>query len=245
MGELIMNKKTLTLKDKNVDLCIAQKLKEVREKRNLTLKEVGAKFGISLQQIQKYEQGQSRMSAIAMYNFSVLYGLDMEKFFSDIVHKISEEHNDLVDSSICLQEQQRQSINLLLVEDAPGDEALVRIALENEKGVKLFCVHDGDQAIDFLCYKKTFPDFQRTDLILLDIELPKRPGIKVLEKIKSDAGVRGIPVIILTNNINHKTMVAMYKAGASGYISKLYDFDDFKIKLIECINYWKNTVILP
>ena len=84
-----------------------------------------------------------------------------------------------------------------------------------------------------------------SDIIFLDIFIPKRDGMSVLREIKRDKDIQDIPVIILTNNISQELMSKAYKLGASGYICKSFDFASFKENITDCIKYWTKAVTLP
>jgi CheY-like chemotaxis protein len=139
----------------------------------------------------------------------------------------------------------KKVINLLLVEDNPGDETITRKALNSFGNLNILCVHDGDQILEVLRYKTLCPDFPRPDLIFLDIYIPRRDGITVLKEIKRDREIQDIPVIILTNNTRTDLMAEAYKSGAAGYICKSFDFTTFRDNLTDCIKYWSSAVVLP
>jgi CheY-like chemotaxis protein len=137
-------------------------------------------------------------------------------------------------------------LSILLVEDDPTDELLTRRALEAaDHKVHIFCVHDGAQAIEFLRYKTMNVDFPRPDIVLLDLNIPKRDGQTVLKEIKRDREIQDIPVIILTNSISVQEMIMVYKNQASGYISKSFDYDVFQKNMIGLVDYWSTVVVLP
>ncbi len=221
---------------------VGRQLREKRIRRGFTLATVANKLGISHQQVQKYEQAQSRISAAMLFKFSKIYGVGVEKFFSDLKSEdvISEEIQNVI-----IDPKPRDILNILIIEDNPGDEAITRKALEEVKNLKILCVHDGSQAIEVLRYKTLCNDFPRPDLILLDISIPKRDGISVLKEIKRDREIQDIPVVMLTNNVSSEVMVNSYKYGASGYICKSFDYETFKNNLVDCVKYWSNVVVLP
>ncbi len=134
---------------------------------------------------------------------------------------------------------------ILLVEDNPGDIRLTQEALkESNSPILLDVVTDGEQAIDFLFRRNKFSESVRPNIILLDINLPKKNGIEVLKEIKSNDSLKKIPVIMLTTSDADHDITKAYSLYANSYIIKPVDFDDFArvIKLIE--NYWFNTVQL-
>ncbi|MDR1289328.1 MAG: response regulator [Holosporales bacterium] len=227
----------------SIEKIIGRHLREKRLKRGFTLAEVASKIGLSYQQIQKYEQAISKISAGALYRLSVLYGVGVEKFFDGLDGMSLSPSGTTV--SIFENSVGKKIINLLLVEDNPGDETITRRALNSFGNLNILCVHDGDQILEVLRYKTLCPDFPRPDLIFLDIYIPRRDGIAVLKEIKRDREIQDIPVIILTNNTRTDLMAEAYKNGASGYICKSFDFATFRDNLTDCIKYWSSAVILP
>jgi CheY-like chemotaxis protein len=214
---------------------IGRRLREKRLKRGFTLSEVASRIGISYQQIQKYEQAVSKISASTLYRLSVLYCVRVENFFEGL-------DGATVSNS---DPSGKGGLNLLLVEDNPVDEALTRRALDAFGDVNILCVHDGGQTMEFLKYKTLCPDFPRPDLIFLDLHIPRGNGLAILKDIKRDRRIQDIPVVILTNNINTNIIAEAYKQGASGYICKSFDFTIFRENLTDCIKYWTKAVVLP
>jgi chemotaxis family two-component system response regulator Rcp1 len=136
--------------------------------------------------------------------------------------------------------------SILLVEDNPGDIRLTQEAFkEGNINVDMDVVSDGEQAIDFLFRKGKFADARRPDIILLDLNLPKKNGIEVLKEIKQDESLKKIPVIVLTTSDADHDISKAYSLNANCYILKPVDFDDFAkvIKTIEL--FWFQTIQLP
>jgi CheY-like chemotaxis protein len=138
------------------------------------------------------------------------------------------------------------SIHILLVEDNEGDILLTTEALEEGS----FCdnisvVKNGDDAIDFLKQVAPFESAQVPDLILLDINLPRRNGHEVLQYIKSDENLKQIPVVMLTTSSSEKDITASYRNHSNCYISKPLDADDFKDAIAKLESFWATTVQLP
>lgn len=134
---------------------------------------------------------------------------------------------------------------ILLVEDNPGDIRLTQEALkESQTDIHLDVVTDGEQAVDFLFKRGKFSDSVRPNLILLDLNLPKKNGIEVLKEIKVDDSLKKIPVIVLTTSDADHDINKAYSLHANCYILKPVDFDDFArvIRLVE--SFWFNTAKL-
>ena len=137
-------------------------------------------------------------------------------------------------------------IHILLVEDNEGDIFLVTDALEEGKIVnKVSVIKDGKEAIDFLEKKEKYQNAERPDLILLDINLPKKNGFEVLEHIKSQKNLKQIPVIMLTTSSSEKDISMSYKNHANCFITKPVDVENFLKVVYSIENFWISIVTLP
>ncbi|WP_433324449.1 response regulator [Spirillospora sp. CA-294931] len=134
-------------------------------------------------------------------------------------------------------------IEVLLVEDDPGDVLLTTEAFEHNK-VKntLHVVNDGEQAMAFLRREAPYEDVPRPDLVLLDLNLPRKDGREVLEEIKSDDGLRRLPVVVLTTSEADEDILRSYNLHANAYVTKPVDFDQF-ISVIQRIDDFFVTVV--
>jgi len=139
-----------------------------------------------------------------------------------------------------------QPIDILLVEDNPGDVDLTKEALESAKVCnRLHVVEDGEQALDFLFRRGQYADVPRPDLILLDLNLPKRDGREVLEEIRADGDLTGIPIVILTTSQADEDITRAYRLHANCYITKPVSFTQF-LKVVQSIeDFWLSVVKLP
>jgi chemotaxis family two-component system response regulator Rcp1 len=135
---------------------------------------------------------------------------------------------------------------ILLVEDNAGDVRLTREALrEAAVEAELVAVPDGEQAMAFLRNEGHHAEAARPDLILLDLNLPKKNGLEVLEEIKRDPDLRRTPVIMLTTSSAARDVVACYDRGVNCYVVKPLDLDDFT-GLVQAINgFWFEVAQLP
>ena len=137
-------------------------------------------------------------------------------------------------------------IEILLVEDNPGDIRLTREGLKEGRIFNnLSVVEDGVEAMAFLRREGKYADAPHPDLILLDLNLPKKDGREVLKEIKSDPKLRRIPVVILTTSRAEEDIMGTYDQHANCYITKPVDFDQFVnvVKTIE--DFWLTIVRLP
>jgi len=135
---------------------------------------------------------------------------------------------------------------VLLVEDNPGDARLTQEALK--EGKVLNVVHrasDGEEALEFLHREGTFADVPRPDLILLDLNLPKKDGREVLAEIKADPDLKRIPVVILTTSKAEEDILRTYDLHANCYITKPVDLEQF-LRVVQSIeDFWLAVVQLP
>jgi chemotaxis family two-component system response regulator Rcp1 len=137
-------------------------------------------------------------------------------------------------------------IEILLIEDNPGDVDLARAALEDSKVCNILqVVNDGEEAMTFLRQKGKHKDAPRPDLVLLDLNLPKKDGREVLAEIKSDPDLRRIPVVILTISKDEEDILKSYNLHANCFITKPIDLSQF-IKVVKAIeDFWLTIVKLP
>ena len=137
-------------------------------------------------------------------------------------------------------------IELLLVEDSEPDVRLTIEALREAKVKnRLWVVEDGVEAIDFLRRNGRHADVPRPDLILLDLNLPRKNGREVLAEIKADPNLKNIPVVILTTSHSEKDVLQAYDLHANCYIVKPVGFDNFVEAVKTIRQFWFSVVTLP
>jgi CheY-like chemotaxis protein len=139
-----------------------------------------------------------------------------------------------------------RSIEILLVEDSPSDAALTVEALKAGKVVnKLNLVEDGVEAMAYLRREGKYAKAVRPDLIMLDLNLPRKDGREVLEELKNDPVLKTIPIIVLTTSHSDKDILRSYQLNANCYITKPVDFSHF-IEVVKSIEqFWLTVVTLP
>lgn len=137
-------------------------------------------------------------------------------------------------------------IEILLVEDNPGDVRLTVEALKEAKvRNRVHVVDDGVKAMAFLRRQAAYSTVSRPDLILLDLNLPKKDGREVLEELKHDVDLKRIPVVILTTSQAEQDILKAYELHANCYITKPVDLDQF-LKVVRSIDeFWFTLVTLP
>ena len=138
------------------------------------------------------------------------------------------------------------AIEVLLVEDSPGDVRLTREAFKDAKvHINLHVASDGTEAIAFLGHEGKHVNAPRPDLILLDLNLPKKDGREVLEEIKKSPTLKSIPVVILTTSASEVDILRSYRLHANCYITKPVDLDGF-LQVVKSIDsFWLSVVKLP
>lgn len=140
----------------------------------------------------------------------------------------------------------RVLIDVLLIEDNIADVRLTEEAFkEEELSVNLHSVLDGEEALDFLFQRNEHVSAPKPDLIILDLNLPKVSGHELLKQIKSDEGLKKVPVVILTSSKSEEDIIKSYELQANCYIKKPLDLDGF-VQVVKSIDqFWFTVVKLP
>ena len=137
-------------------------------------------------------------------------------------------------------------IEILLVEDNPGDARLTAEALNDAKVLNtLTVVQDGVEALTYLRRQGRYSDAPRPDVVLLDLNLPKKDGREVLAEIKEDPDLKRIPVVVLTTSKAEEDIARTYDLHGNCYISKPVDLDQFMTVVKSIENFWFTVVRLP
>lgn len=143
-------------------------------------------------------------------------------------------------------EKNIRPVNVLLVEDNPGDVRLTQEAFKEAKiFIKLDVTMDGAEAIKFLRKEGNYADVVTPDLILLDLNLPKKDGREVLKEIKTDDTLKRIPVVVLTTSNAEQDIMKSYNLHVNCYINKPVDFEKFFDIIQKIEEFWLTTAILP
>ena len=136
-------------------------------------------------------------------------------------------------------------MNVLLVEDDPGDVLMTREAFEEYLHNRLDVVSDGSEALSYLRREGAYADVPRPDLILLALNLPRRDGREVLAEVKADADLRHIPVVVLTTSKAEEDVLRSYQLHANAYVTKPVDFDGFIEAIKQIDHFFVSVVQLP
>jgi CheY-like chemotaxis protein len=139
-----------------------------------------------------------------------------------------------------------RAIDVLLIEDDPGDELITREAFEHNKlKNRLHVAHDGEEGLNYLYKRGAYQHAPRPDLILLDLNLPKYDGRQLLEKIKSDPDLCRIPVVVLTTSSAEEDILRSYKLHANAYVTMPVDLDQFMTAVRQIDEFFLQVVRLP
>ena len=141
---------------------------------------------------------------------------------------------------------ENRPVEILLVEDNPGDERLTREALKEGKVYSnLHWVKDGVEAMEFLRRQGKYSSVPRPDIILLDLNLPKKDGREVLQDIKNDEALKRIPVVVLTTSKAEEDVLRTYNLHANCYVTKPVDLEKFIVVVKSIDVFWLTVVTLP
>lgn len=141
---------------------------------------------------------------------------------------------------------QSEPVEILLAEDNPGDVKLTQKALDQGKILNnLHVVNDGVEAMAFLRQEGEYADESRPDLVLLDLNMPRKDGREVLRDIKEDENLRRIPVVVLTSSDAEEDIVQSYDLHANAYLTKPVDFDGFLDIVSSIEDFWLTVVKRP
>lgn len=234
------------MKNNPLDSYIGQRLKKQRQKLGVSQSKLASLLKCSHQLVQKQEAGEARIPAANLFDIASILGVDTNYFFEGYVSS--------EDSELCLPEvgdtirhRTKHNWNILLVEDDPQDEILMRKALElpdSDAHIAVECCYNGVAVLQYLrdIIKNAgkLPDF-----IFLDLNIPKKNGFDVLKELKQDRTLRFIPVIVLTNSVNASEMLKCYEMQASGYVCKSFDVHQFNGKIHSTLIYWMDVVATP
>lgn len=140
----------------------------------------------------------------------------------------------------------KQIFDILVCEDNIGDVYIITNALRNSKiTYNLHHVANGEEAMNYLHPSGDHTSVSRPDLILLDLNLPKKNGFEVLEEIKTDPDLKSIPVVILTSSEAEQDILRCYELYGSCFVTKPFEFDEFTRAIQKIENFWLNVVELP
>ena len=218
----------------SLDVYIGNRLRQKRQEKGMTLAAMADKFSLNINQIQKYETGNVKISAMMLYRFSQWLGVTPNYFFEGADDLISCDVADI------LVVDPDKPLTILMIENNPVDEALFRNAMA-QSGVEvvMICVKDTLQALNYVREQKD----PLPDIIVFNIDGPS--PLCFLKELKNDPLCVTLPVVITTASLTFSTMVKAYKMGAAGYILKPFDDHNFHHSMTMFARYWSHVVVLP
>lgn len=215
------------------DVLLGRKVTLFRKKMNWPLKTLAADLNVSIQQLQRYEKGLNKISAIMLYQLAEIFKVQVDYFFDEFKGSLSSEEN---------------AFRVLLIEDSAHDEFLLRKALADfPKKVHIYTINDGKEVLNFfndLC-QEAVNVLPRPNLILLDLNIPCVRGLDILRDIKKRVQLCEIPVVILSSSVSDDDRSSAYSLQASGFIRKAFAYNEFKNQLFQAMIYWTDIVELP
>lgn len=220
----------------DLDIFLGKKIAFFRAKMDWPLKTLANLLGISIQQLQRYEKGVNKISASLLYEMAKIFHMDISCFFEAY-------HDEKIPEKI-----PKTLWNLLVIEDNPNDEFLLRKALQDfPREISISSLNEGQSAVNFFraLSNKDITPIPKPDLIFLDLHLPDMKGLDILKDIKRRRYLQDIPIIVLTNSLNVEDKAETYHLQASGFIRKSFSYEEFKTQLHRTLNYWIETVELP
>jgi len=143
-------------------------------------------------------------------------------------------------------DEKMRAVEILMIEDSPTDVLMAKEALDHAKVLNsLRVVEDGVEAMQYLRREEKYQDVRRPDLVLLDLNMPRKNGLEVLAELKADEALRLIPVIVLTTSKAEEDVAKSYGLHANCYINKPVDFNAFTQVVRDIESFWFAVVTLP
>jgi transcriptional regulator with XRE-family HTH domain len=226
-----------------VDPFVGARIRSYRKKLGWSLGEMAQKLSLSCQQLQKYEQGKTRISVGTLYKVSLVTGIQSQYFFEgfDALHKrfVKKLKNEMP-------EGRKKPLDILLLEHNPEDAIVTRKAIENSDIKSNFHIfHNGLKILEFLKEEDAFSKFPKPEIIFLELSPQKKESLSTLKEIKRVPFLCDIPVIVVTNCGEREEIIKCYRYNAAGFIRKTPDFKEYCEHINLTLQYWSNAVKLP
>lgn len=220
-----------------VDTIIGKRLRIFRRRMSWPLKVLASKLDISIQQLQRYEQGDNKIPASTLSTIAQSMNVDINHFFKHSAEVAAEE----------------KGFNIALVDGNASDAFFFQKAIMDFDGpIHLFSMHNGEEASRFFHTTHGMENDVHAvpDMIFLSVPLARAGtsnlcGLDLLQEIKRQPDYHATPVIMLAADISDTDILRAYRYNASGVIRKTFDFDGLKKQLHGTLNYWIHIVILP
>lgn len=227
-----------------INVYIGNFLRDARKRRKLTQDYVAEKVGISRQLMQQYEQGIAKVHVSRLFAICQVIGEDVQKLVENVSALMEKSRHQERNAPLSMEIVKNRPLRVLLVEDSKADELSIVQAVEAcDEDVVLTIARDGAQALRILG-KDALDYSKKPDLVLLDLNLPMVSGRDLLKQFRAHSVYCSIPIVVLTNSTNIQEMQSAYTLGASGYLVKSFDLDEFYQNIQVVMTYWY-TNILP
>jgi len=224
-------------KSNEIYVHVGNRIRDRRKTLGISQTRIAELMDLSYQQIQKYETGTNQISLARLLQFARLLNVSPEYFYEGI--SLDETIGKAVESDL-IQRSYRRPLQVLLVEDNPGDALLFERAMQAVEGrVNFSCLSDTEKLMEVLGSK------QAPDLVILDLNLPRISGLQLLKDIKSNSQTAHVPVVILTNSVSRRELMEAYRLGAAGFIQKSISFEEYSENMQAVMEYWLKVVALP
>ncbi|MDR3285435.1 MAG: helix-turn-helix domain-containing protein [Holosporales bacterium] len=223
---------------------IGCKIKETRKKAGITLEQVSRILGITYQQLQKYESGNTCVPVEKLYDISVIFNIPIQYFFEGI--KAADIYSQTLYNEELIERKTDSHLNIFIIDSNPEDEFITRKVIhEIDKEIEIFCIQNESNVINNLKRKELSLIIPVPDLIFMDINISKQSYHLLISEIKKEKYIQEIPLIILTHSVRVEDLLKVYKNGAASFIYKSLDFEIFKKDMKICLEYWSKVVTLP
>ncbi|MBT4922197.1 MAG: response regulator [Rickettsiales bacterium] len=223
---------------------VGKRIRKQRVKLGMSQESLAQIMGCSYQLVQKQESGASRIHANTLFEIAKILGVELSYFYDGYLQQNSCQSRLPSDGSI-IGNVVKKSWNILLIEDSPEDEFLLRNALGKLKVKQTFNVKTCYDGLEGSSYLKGIGVGNVPDLIFLDLNIPKKDGFELLREFKKNRSLAFIPIIIMTNSVNAQEMLDCYRLYASGYVTKSFELEKFEQKILSVIQYWTMSVVTP
>lgn len=209
---------------------LCQALRARRQFLGFTQAEVGRRAHLNRSYINDMEKGSRNLTLESLCRLADALETSVAELIGDADRATSAQTGDF---------------SLLLVEDNPADVYLIRRALKNcETRLQLTVLEDGSQALAYMRKREPYTKAATPDLVLLDLNLPKRSGFDVLQEIKNNDGLKHIPVVVLTTSSSRQDIEKSYAMNANSLVTKPIEPDAFQAAVLQIVQYWLNLVRL-
>ena len=223
----------------NANIYIGMEIKELRQRRGLNQAQLAEMLGVSRQRIQQYENGSGSLSVNRLFDVAKALCVSPSVLIKPLTRMQEKQVTIQPINPSVVEIRKNRPLNILLAEDSSADQLLVRDAIDNSSySAEISCVTDGIELSQFISNAQELNTYSYPDIILLDLNLPKKDGFACMHSLKSSSKTQDIPIIILTNSINRAEMERAYRMGASGYLVKSFELEEFRATINTVLAYW-------